>query len=559
MDVHINHREKLITSLSACFFLMVALLGTNSPAQTPLPQTSNSTGNQSSSIGSFRIILPKISPSPVEGPYDYSYQISVPRSVLGNAAASTNLRSGFPATPESKRELAHNLMREAELLKSKGTAQALLDAAQKYIESLESWEKAGNFADPAEMATAFNQLAFIADSLGDRQQAINYYHQSLPLWRAAGNRTNEAAALTQLGRIYNSIGDNVQAQNCFNQARLIVQTASLTRLINEAGNKGEREASTLYNLAKLYEEQGQAQKAFEHYQRSLPYWRQAQDKTGEASTLNSLGSLAARAGQLPIAAQLFQQALPLWREVGDKRGEAVSLSNLGYVADAIGDKPNAVEFYLKALPLWRSLNDKRSEAATLNDLGSLNLALGQREQALKLYLEALPIRRASGDKRGEATTLSNLGGLHVSSNDLKQALECFTQSLELRKAIGDKRGEMLTLGNLGLTFISLREPAKAQQAYDQGLSLAVSMNDNLRQAIYLTGLGEAEFLLNEKTAARNHLELALTLWRELKDNERETATQLMLAGIYSSLGDTEKAKQIYQQTLSRWPLTLPMK
>jgi hypothetical protein len=83
------------------------------------------------------------------------------------------------------------------------------------------------------------------------------------------------------------------------------------------------------------------------------------------------------------------------------------------------------------------------------------------------------------------------------------------------------------------------------------------LSDKPRQAVILTGLGETNFLLNEKTAAREHLEEALAIWRELKDRGREGTTLSLLAGLYASIGEKQKAEDIYRLLLSSLRLTLP--
>ena len=57
------------------------------------------------------------------------------------------------------------------------------------------------------------------DSLGDRQQALTYYRQALPI--AAGGRRPgrpEATTLNNIGRVYNSLGDRQQALTYYQQA-----------------------------------------------------------------------------------------------------------------------------------------------------------------------------------------------------------------------------------------------------------------------------------------------------------------------------------------------------
>src|SRR5262249_62107243 len=86
------------------------------------------------------------------------------------------------------------------------------------------------------------------DSLGDRRQAINYYKQALPLWRAANDRQSEVGTLTQLGRIYNSLGDKQEAQRLFDQARLIVRASGTQRTFGDESHA----ASATFNLGNIY-------------------------------------------------------------------------------------------------------------------------------------------------------------------------------------------------------------------------------------------------------------------------------------------------------------------
>jgi hypothetical protein len=44
----------------------------------------------------------------------------------------------------------------------------------------------------------------------------------------------------------------------------------------------------------------------------------------------------------------------------------------------------------------------------------------------------------------------------------------------------------------------------------------------------------------------------------LKDQEREAATLALLAGVYASLGEKQKAEEIYRQLLTGWRITLPI-
>jgi tetratricopeptide (TPR) repeat protein len=90
--------------------------------------------------------------------------------------------------------------------------------------------------------------------LGEKQKALEYYSQSLPLRRATGNRRGEATTLNNIGLVYSELGEK--------------------------------------------------QKALEYYNQSLPLSRATEDRAGEATTLNNIGladGVTTQSKALPVA------------------------------------------------------------------------------------------------------------------------------------------------------------------------------------------------------------------------------------------------------------------
>src|SRR5262249_14917016 len=156
--------------------------------------------------------------SKIEGLESRSFRLILPPQFDTGMEAS--LESGrVPMTPDESRGAAKKRWIEAEEYRATGTAQSLRVAMSKYEDALRLLRSAVGVSEPGEIAHPFAQFAASSDSLGDRRKAINYYSQSIPLWRAANDRQSEAAALTRLGRVHNSLGDKQQAQQYFDQAR----------------------------------------------------------------------------------------------------------------------------------------------------------------------------------------------------------------------------------------------------------------------------------------------------------------------------------------------------
>ncbi|MDT9221999.1 MAG: tetratricopeptide repeat protein, partial [Limnospira sp. PMC 1240.20] len=53
---------------------------------------------------------------------------------------------------------------------------------------------------------------------GEKQTALDYYNQALPLLRAVEDRGGEAATLNNIGAVYDSLGEKQTALDYYNQA-----------------------------------------------------------------------------------------------------------------------------------------------------------------------------------------------------------------------------------------------------------------------------------------------------------------------------------------------------
>ncbi|MEG4444159.1 CHAT domain-containing protein, partial [Microcoleus sp. AT9_B4] len=121
----------------------------------------------------------------------------------------------------------------------------------------------------------------VYSQLGEKQKALEYYSQSLPLRRAVGDRGGEAVTLSNIGTVYDDLGEKL--------------------------------------------------KALEYYSQSLPLRRATGDRGGEATTLGNIGIIYSALGEQQKALEYLGQSLSLSRAVGDRSGEAVTLFNIAYV------------------------------------------------------------------------------------------------------------------------------------------------------------------------------------------------------------------------------------
>src|SRR5258708_5668298 len=164
-------------------------------------------------------------------------------------------------------------------------------------------------------------IGIVYSALGEKQKALEYYGQALPIWRAVGDRIGETYTLNNIGLIYSDLGEKQKALEYYGQALPISRAV---------GNRGG-EAETLDNTGVVYTDLGEKQKAMEYYGQALPLWRAVGDRGNEAMTLNNIGVVYFDLGENEKALEYYGQALPIRRAVGDRPGEVTTLYNIAHL------------------------------------------------------------------------------------------------------------------------------------------------------------------------------------------------------------------------------------
>src|ERR1700730_4867643 len=219
------------------------------------------------------------------------------------------------------------------------------------------------------------------------RDAVQKFAKALSLWRAVGDRYEEALTLYSIGSIYSTSGEIQTTLDYYNQALTI-----------ERELKDQRaEARTLYSLGFIYWMTDQYENAIGWYEKALVIQRKLKDRTGEATTLDRLGFAYRKLNQTERAIQLYEQALTIERELKDQPSEARTLDSLAFAYGAARKLDKVVEQYEKALAIRRELKDRAGEAKTLHELGIGYWNVHQRQLAIQAYEHGLSIERELQD------------------------------------------------------------------------------------------------------------------------------------------------------------------
>jgi CHAT domain-containing protein len=365
---------------------------------------------------------------------------------------------------------ARQAFKAAEELRNREQAAALLQAREKFEESLRLWRLAGDRRWEAKLLW---NLTVTDNTLGEYRRALEIGEQALALWRATDEPVWEGTTLLFLGEAYHYLSEYQQAVDAF-QKTLPLWRAERLRI---------EEAWTLNNIGSASSALGDRQQALDHYAQSLRVYQSAGAHVdgirGQGIALTSAAGVYAALGQPQQARDYLERALPHWRAVNDRRGEARVLHRLGEISVAAGEARQALEYYDQALTIWRALGHRFAEAATLHSAGDAHLSLGEQQPALDHLSQALELRRNIGDRRGQAQTLTSLAAIAHQEDGHEQAIELCQQALSLQRAIGDRTGEAQTRYQLARIERARGQWDEARQQIEAALSLIERARANL--------------------------------------------------------------------------------
>ncbi|HWD37927.1 MAG TPA: tetratricopeptide repeat protein, partial [Fimbriimonas sp.] len=282
-----------------------------------------------------------------------------------------------------------------------------------------------------------------------------------------------------------------------------------------------------------------------------------------ASSLNNLASLYQAQGRLTEAEPLFMEALGIYRHALPEGHPdiALSLNNLALLYQDQGRLTEAEPLYLEALGIYRhALPEGHPDiASSLNNLAFLYRAQGRLTEAEPLCLEALGIRRHALHEGHPdiALSLNNLASLYRAQGRLTEAEPLCLEALGIyRHALPEGHPDIASsLNNLALLCQDQGRLTEAEPLIRESLQIlrvgegrsASTANGTVNLAGVLLELGQAE-------AARELLHEAKDIWLGTQDPEdyRLGKVYQYLGQIARAEGERDRAHEMYAEAMRLW-------
>jgi tetratricopeptide (TPR) repeat protein len=305
------------------------------------------------------------------------------------------------------------------------------------------------------------------------------------------------------------------------------------------GNEDLQFASSLHQLAFLYDSQGKYNEAEPLYLRSLSIWEKqlGENHPHVAQILNNLAVLYKDQGKYNEAEPLYLRSLSIYEnQLGENHPDvAISLDQLAALYDSQGKYKEAEQLYLRSFSIReKQLREDHPDVATsLNNLAVLYRSQGKYKEAEPLFLRSLSIR---GKQLGEnhpdfALSLNNLAGFYCDQGKYKEAESLYLRSLFIvEKQLGKNHPHVATsLNNLALLYESQGKYNKAEPLYLRSISITENQLGEDHPSV-ATSLNNLAFLYNAQgnyAEAKKLSQRALTIYQQkLGDRHPDTQNSL---------------------------------
>jgi len=263
----------------------------------------------------------------------------------------------------------------SEAIKNQLKAKLFYDIGEYNI-SIETWEQGLAIAQKEK-----NQLFFYAqlgnlgmafNAIGKFNEAKKCLEESSKACKDIGNIQGEISQLQALGNIYRNLGDFENAITVFERAVFLAEDHFLESLCPSLGN-----LATVYNQTKNFE------KALDVLQKGLAIALTTGNKQSEGSMLTSIGIALFQKGNYKKATEFILRSIEVTKQIGDKQGECMALHNLSNFSLQFQEFDNCIKYSTQCLTIALEINIKPSEAAALYNIGSAYFFKGNQNLAVQ--------------------------------------------------------------------------------------------------------------------------------------------------------------------------------
>jgi tetratricopeptide (TPR) repeat protein len=194
-------------------------------------------------------------------------------------------------------------------------------------------------------------------------------------------------------------------------------------------------AALLGNMGLTHELLGQHDLAENHYREALKIDEAHRDPEALALDWLHLGNLALRKNDLALADENLKRSLEYYGEAENPSGQAVVLGNLGIIEYQQNDYVGALRLFQEALSKSQDADDKNGQARQLVRISQVYLKQQNAETSQQSLEQALALSQQTGSLYGQAMAHVGLGLTANQRQDMAQARSHLEEAFRLLQGI----------------------------------------------------------------------------------------------------------------------------
>ena len=223
-----------------------------------------------------------------------------------------------------------------------------------------------------------SQLLELRKSPRDR---IEWFTPALNAARRIQDERAEMKHLIDLGAAHSSLGEIQQAIDFYEKALVIAQKLGLPQV----------ELLIHRNLGLKYRDQGDVNKAMNYFQQQLDIAQRWGNARGQSEALVNLGNLLLSTNKPDDAIKEYKDAVSISTRISDIQGQSMALGNLGRAYHKLGNLKEAIGFYQQQVEIAQKLGDRLGEATAYYNIALASMETGELKKAEEYANRALTI------------------------------------------------------------------------------------------------------------------------------------------------------------------------
>ncbi len=376
---------------------------------------------------------------------------------------------------------------------SKGKPNPKIDSIQRLMEK----------ANDTTKVNLLNELCRLY-ALNNMKKAFQYAEESLTLSKKNDYKQGEAQALTTLGVLTRKSTDDIDKAFDFHKRAL---------KIREDINDVKGIATSLNNMAAIYQQKSNFPAAMEVLLKALKLREDIKDEQGILTTLNNLGTMYMRQADETShdkaiyhkAIEYFEKALKLAYKLNNKQNEAILLNNMGSIYEETKEYQKSIDNYLKAMKIRKEIHDEFQLTSSFHSLGDVYLKMDSLHIAFDYYEKGLSIGEKTQNRQVVGQCFYGLAQVYEKRKDYGTCLQKAKEGLTIAYKVQDKKGVMSLKTLMARVYAAQGDFAKAYQLKDEATVLKDSIFNQVNSKILANAQANVEKERTEKVKKEKEL------------------------------------------------------